>query len=66
MTLIATNPETPKNETLKTASLLIASVATSLAQILKRERHPHFYRNEKAKLLERARQDANRIWTYGH
>ena len=66
MTLIATNPEAPKNETLKKVSLLVATAATSFARIFKRERHPHFYRNDKAELLERARQDANRIWIYGH
>ena len=59
------NPETPKTEALKKASLLIASAATSVVQHFKPKRHPHFCQNDKADLLERARQDANRIWIYG-
>ena len=65
MALVTTNTNASSYRKENNVVSAMASFAASLIRAIKRDTHPHYYSQEKAERLERARQDVNRIWMHG-
>lgn len=66
MTFAATNTPIRQKAIAAKSAAALSEMMAQLRSVFVRKPHPHYYQTEMQDRLERAQQDANRVWMYGH